>query len=119
MRCSTTPRAPRRREMFALPSRTRRRRRSPGRSSLGDGRDGEIHLADPGQGAEEADPPRDRAHAPGRVGREDRLVPVVLRGRVRAPAAEREAEIVDGAGHAPQLERPDAVARLVRDFLSR
>jgi pimeloyl-ACP methyl ester carboxylesterase len=49
-------------------------------------------------------------------GEEDRLVPPVYADEFarRLPGARRE--IVDGAGHAPQLEQPEAVARLVRDF---
>jgi pimeloyl-ACP methyl ester carboxylesterase len=50
-------------------------------------------------------------------GKEDRIVPPVYAEEFvrRIPGA--RAEIVDQAGHAPHLERPDAVARLVRDFL--
>ena len=38
-------------------------------------------------------------------------------GRIALEAARGRAAIVEDAGHAPQLQRPDAVARLVVDFL--
>jgi pimeloyl-ACP methyl ester carboxylesterase len=50
-------------------------------------------------------------------GKEDRIVPPMYAEEFvrRIPGA--RAEIVDQAGHAPHLEQPDAVVRLVRDFL--
>ena len=52
-------------------------------------------------------------------GKEDRLVPPVYADEFvrRLPGA--RVETVSDAGHAPHLERPDVVARLVRDFASR
>ncbi|MET0852093.1 MAG: alpha/beta hydrolase [Candidatus Rokuibacteriota bacterium] len=61
-----------------------------------------------------------RAKVPALIvwGTDDRLVPPVYADEFarRLPAA--HVELVGGAGHAPQLEQPDAVAGLVRDFLS-
>jgi pimeloyl-ACP methyl ester carboxylesterase len=51
-------------------------------------------------------------------GKEDRLVPPVYAEEFARRIAGARVEIVDQAGHAPHLEQPDAVARLVRDFLS-
>jgi pimeloyl-ACP methyl ester carboxylesterase len=52
-------------------------------------------------------------------GKEDRIVPPVYAEEFvrRIPGA--RAETVDQAGHAPHLEQPDAVVRLVRDFLGK
>ena len=49
-------------------------------------------------------------------GKEDRLVPPVYADEFsrRLPAA--RLQIVDQAGHAPHLEQPDVVARMVREF---
>ena len=49
-------------------------------------------------------------------GKEDRLVPLVYADEFvrRLPGA--RVETVSDAGHAPHLERPDTVARLVREF---
>ncbi len=51
-------------------------------------------------------------------GEDDRLVPLAYAEEFarRLPQAKRA--IVKDAGHAPHLEHPDAVARLVRDFLA-
>jgi pimeloyl-ACP methyl ester carboxylesterase len=50
-------------------------------------------------------------------GKEDRIVPPIYAEEFvrRIPGA--RAETVDQAGHAPHLEQPDAVVRLVRGFL--
>lgn len=51
-------------------------------------------------------------------GKEDRLVPPVYADEFvrRIPGA--RVQIVDGAGHAPHLEQPETVARMVREFLT-
>jgi pimeloyl-ACP methyl ester carboxylesterase len=51
-------------------------------------------------------------------GKEDRVVPPVYAEEFARRIAGARVEIVDQAGHAPHLEQPDAVAPLVRDFLS-
>jgi pimeloyl-ACP methyl ester carboxylesterase len=51
-------------------------------------------------------------------GKEDRLVPPVYAEEFARRIAGARVEIVDQAGHAPHLEQPEAVGRLVRDFLS-
>ena len=50
-------------------------------------------------------------------GKEDRITPPVYAEEFvrRIPGA--RAETLDQAGHAPHLEQPDTVARLIRDFL--
>jgi pimeloyl-ACP methyl ester carboxylesterase len=50
-------------------------------------------------------------------GKEDRLVPAVYAEEFAQRIDGARVEVVDQAGHAPHLERPEAVARLVRDFL--
>lgn len=52
-------------------------------------------------------------------GKEDRLVPPVYADEFARRIAGARVETVDQAGHAPHLDQPEAVARLVRDFLSR
>ena len=52
-------------------------------------------------------------------GAEDRLVSPVYAEEFRRQIAGARVEIVNGAGHAPHLEQPAAVAGLVRDFLHR
>jgi pimeloyl-ACP methyl ester carboxylesterase len=52
-------------------------------------------------------------------GKEDRLVPLVYADEFARRLPGARVETVSDAGHAPQLERPDVVARLVRDFASR
>lgn len=51
-------------------------------------------------------------------GKDDRLVPSVYADEFvrRIPGA--RLRVVDGAGHAPQLEHPETVARIVREFLT-
>jgi pimeloyl-ACP methyl ester carboxylesterase len=51
-------------------------------------------------------------------GKEDRIVPLVYAEEFarRIPAA--RVETIEQSGHAPHLEQPEAVARLIRDFLS-
>jgi len=50
-------------------------------------------------------------------GREDRLVPLAYADLFASRLVAPRIELVDGAGHAPHLERPEAVARLVQTFL--
>lgn len=50
-------------------------------------------------------------------GKEDRLVPPVYGEEFARRIPGARVETVDHAGHAPHLEHPEAVARLVRDFL--
>ena len=62
-----------------------------------------------------------RVKAPALIvwGKDDRLVPPVYADEFARRLAGARVETVAGAGHAPQLEQPDAVAGLVRDFVSR
>jgi pimeloyl-ACP methyl ester carboxylesterase len=52
-------------------------------------------------------------------GKEDRLVPPVyaeeFAGRIRGARV----QMVDAAGHAPHLEQPEKVARMITDFVGR
>jgi pimeloyl-ACP methyl ester carboxylesterase len=50
-------------------------------------------------------------------GKDDRFVPAVYADEFARRLPGARLEVVDGAGHAPQLEQPDAVARLVREFV--
>jgi pimeloyl-ACP methyl ester carboxylesterase len=60
-----------------------------------------------------------RVTAPALVvwGKEDRLVPPAYADEFARRLPGARVELVADAGHAPQLEHPDAVARIVRDFL--
>jgi pimeloyl-ACP methyl ester carboxylesterase len=51
-------------------------------------------------------------------GKEDRLVPPVYAEEFVRRLAGARVQTVDDAGHAPHLEQPEAVARMVRDFPS-
>jgi pimeloyl-ACP methyl ester carboxylesterase len=51
-------------------------------------------------------------------GKEDRLVPPVYAEEFVCRLAGARVQTVDDAGHAPHLEQPETVARMVRDFLS-
>ncbi len=50
-------------------------------------------------------------------GKDDRLVPPVYGEEFARRLAGARVETVDQAGHAPHLEQPETVARLVREFL--
>ena len=50
-------------------------------------------------------------------GREDRLVPPVYAEEFVRRLAGARVQTVDDSGHAPHLEQPETVARMVRDFL--
>jgi pimeloyl-ACP methyl ester carboxylesterase len=50
-------------------------------------------------------------------GEEDRIVPPVYAAEFARRIPGARVETVDRAGHAPHLEQPETVARLVRDFL--
>ena len=50
-------------------------------------------------------------------GKEDRLVPPVYADEFTQRIPSARVQVVDGAGHAPHLEQPAAVARMVADFL--
>jgi pimeloyl-ACP methyl ester carboxylesterase len=52
-------------------------------------------------------------------GKEDRLVPPVYADEFARRIAGARVQTVDGAGHAPHLEHPEKVARMVADFLGR
>jgi pimeloyl-ACP methyl ester carboxylesterase len=52
-------------------------------------------------------------------GREDRLVPPIYADEFTGRLPGARVEMVDDAAHAPHLEQPERVARLVGDFLSR
>jgi pimeloyl-ACP methyl ester carboxylesterase len=52
-------------------------------------------------------------------GKEDRLVPPVYADEFSRRIRGARVQTVDGAGHAPHLEQPEKVARMVADFLSR
>ena len=49
-------------------------------------------------------------------GKEDRLVPPVYADEFTRRIAGARAQTVEGAGHAPHLEQPERVGRLVREF---
>ncbi|HXH84402.1 MAG TPA: alpha/beta fold hydrolase [Candidatus Tectomicrobia bacterium] len=51
-------------------------------------------------------------------GKEDRLVPPVYADEFARRIAGARVHTVEGAGHAPHLEHPETVARLVREFAS-
>jgi pimeloyl-ACP methyl ester carboxylesterase len=51
-------------------------------------------------------------------GEEDRLVPLAYAQEFRRRLPRTRLEVVKGAGHAPELEQPDTVARLVQGFLN-
>lgn len=50
-------------------------------------------------------------------GKDDRLVPLVYADEFTRRLPGARVETVSDAGHAPHLERPDVVARLVREFV--
>ena len=50
-------------------------------------------------------------------GKEDRLVPPVYADEFSRRIAGARVQTVDGAGHAPHLEHPEKVARMIADFL--
>jgi pimeloyl-ACP methyl ester carboxylesterase len=50
-------------------------------------------------------------------GREDRITPVALAGKVHAALPHAELRVIDDAGHLPHYERPEVVAPLLTDFL--
>ena len=51
-------------------------------------------------------------------GKEDRLVPPVYADEFTRRIAGARVQTVDGAGHVPHLERPDVVARMVKEFVA-
>ena len=114
----------------AIPTATRRsgcsapdraaggRRRAARAADVGDGRDRQVHLADPRQGPEEADPPRDGADA-ARVGQGRSAGAAGVRRRVHA--APRRRARADGRRRRPRARissSRSAVARMVREFLT-
>jgi pimeloyl-ACP methyl ester carboxylesterase len=51
-------------------------------------------------------------------GREDRIIPVNVCERYVRTIPGARAEILDGCGHLPEMEQPEAFARVVLDFLA-
>lgn len=51
-------------------------------------------------------------------GREDRLVPILYAEVFARKLARTRVEVVEGTGHAPHMEQPETVARLVQSFWS-
>ena len=95
-----------------------RARGRDGRRGLGDGRDRQVRVADPGQGARPAAAPHFSRTALVVWGEHDRLVSPVYAEEFAARLAGARVEIVPDAGHVPQVERLDVVAPLVLDFLA-
>ncbi len=62
-----------------------------------------------------------RVKAPALVvwGKNDRLVPPVYADEFVRRIPEARSATVDDAGHAPHLEQPDTVARMVREFFQK
>jgi pimeloyl-ACP methyl ester carboxylesterase len=60
-----------------------------------------------------------RVKAPALVlwGKDDRLVPPIYAEEFLKRLPDARAEMIVGAGHAPHLEQPETVARIVRDYL--
>jgi pimeloyl-ACP methyl ester carboxylesterase len=52
-------------------------------------------------------------------GRDDRIVPLECGERYAKSLARARLEVVDAAGHFVEMEKPDALARLVLDFVNR
>jgi pimeloyl-ACP methyl ester carboxylesterase len=52
-------------------------------------------------------------------GKEDRLVPPVYAEEFTRRLADARVQMVDAAGHAPHLEHPEKVARMIGDFVGR
>lgn len=50
-------------------------------------------------------------------GKEDRLVPPVYADEFTRRLGDARVQTVDGAGHAPQVEQPEKVARMVAEFV--
>jgi pimeloyl-ACP methyl ester carboxylesterase len=50
-------------------------------------------------------------------GKEDRLVPPVYADEFTRRLGDARVQTVDGAGHAPQIEQPEKVARMVAEFV--
>jgi pimeloyl-ACP methyl ester carboxylesterase len=50
-------------------------------------------------------------------GRQDRIVPVECGERYRRALPDARLSVLDGCGHLPPIEQPEAFARLVLDFL--
>lgn len=53
------------------------------------------------------------------VGAEDRLTPVALSREIRARVPGATLHVIPACGHLPSIERPDATAALLGDFLDR
>ena len=51
-------------------------------------------------------------------GKEDRLVPPVYADEFARRIPGARVQTVEGAGHAPHVEQPERVARMVREFLA-
>jgi pimeloyl-ACP methyl ester carboxylesterase len=51
-------------------------------------------------------------------GKDDRVVPPVYADEFTRRIPGARLQVIDGAGHLPHLEQPQAVARTVRDFLA-
>jgi pimeloyl-ACP methyl ester carboxylesterase len=51
-------------------------------------------------------------------GKEDRLVPPVYADEFTRRISGARVQTVDGTGHVPHLERPEIVARMIREFVS-
>ena len=51
------------------------------------------------------------------VGAEDRMTPVKLSQEIHELTPGSKLQVIDGCGHLPPIERPDAMARILRDLL--
>ena len=80
------------------------------------GMHGQVRVAHPGQGTEEAAAPDHSAHAHP-LGEQDGLVPPVYASDFEAAIANARIELIAGAGHIPQMEQLERTANAVATFL--
>ena len=115
--CSRDPDGAAAKALFAVPRGARGGGAGADAADLGDGIHGQVHLADPRQGAQEAHPPHRRTPALLVWGRGRSAGARAYADEFRGGCPDARLEVVKGAGHAPDLEQPEATAQLVQSFL--
>ena len=112
----TNPRSPAANEMFALPAGQEEAAVAKTQLIWSMGATGKFIWPIPDKGLKKR---IHRITAPALLvwGRDDRLVPPSYAEEFAKRLISARTELVEGAGHAPHQERPDAVTRLVQAFL--